>query len=76
MSPLKSIGLYFVVSALLVGQVFSKPDGAPTAACEDTTPQHSGLPQSSTCPFVIKTSKVSPNQLTLIVDYIIDLILC
>jgi hypothetical protein len=53
---------FFVLcfASLIVAQiVFSKPDGAPIEACEDMTPQHFVLPQSSMCPFTSKLAKVN-----------------
>ena len=58
-----SISRRFFVScfvALIVAQIaFSKPDGAPIESCEDMTPQHFVMPQSSVCPFTSKLAKVN-----------------
>ena len=51
--------VFLCLSVLLVGQVVSKPDGAPTWACEDMAPLHIGSPETTECPFVTKVAKVS-----------------
>ena len=48
------------LSFLLIGHVVSKPDGAPTAACDDMAPQHfAPASETSTSPFAITVAKVS-----------------
>ncbi|XP_046453480.1 putative defense protein isoform X3 [Daphnia pulex] len=51
---------FFVLclAILIIAQIaFSKPDGAPIAACEDMTPDHFVKPQSSVCPFTSKLAR-------------------
>jgi hypothetical protein len=48
------------LAILIIVQIaFSKPDGAPIAACEDMTPDHFVKPQSSVCPFTSKLARVN-----------------
>ncbi|EFX80443.1 hypothetical protein DAPPUDRAFT_318636 [Daphnia pulex] len=46
------------LATLIFAQLaFSKPDGAPIAACEDMVPDHFVMPQESVCPFTSKLAK-------------------